>query len=326
MRWWRELFFFSKTEWRGFGGLVLLIGIIIVWNNCDHRTRIEPHWWTQLDSLKLQHKAMRQRSPYNNGVAGHHEHSFKASHPFKANQSLFHFDPNSISKDSLCLLGFSPKQAESIDRYRKSGAKFMDPNDFKRLYVVSPQKFEMLRSYIRINNQFRSLANSSDIKAHRMVEGVFHLDTALQIKMTKRDSLKLIYQLFQCELNKVDSLQLLILPGIGPYTAHKILQYRNKLGGFFSKSQLLEVGIDREWYEQYASKCSVDRSKIQKMRLDSLSWSRLRRHPYVGTYLTRGFQLYIKYHSYPKSWSELIENQIVTTEQAEKLKYYIDIP
>ena len=34
---------------------------------------------------------------------------------------LFHFDPNTIGPDSLCLLGFSQKQAESIIKYRSKG-------------------------------------------------------------------------------------------------------------------------------------------------------------------------------------------------------------
>ena len=40
------------------------------------------------------------------------------------NVETFRFDPNTISVDDLCRLGFSPKQAQSIDNYRKKGGVF----------------------------------------------------------------------------------------------------------------------------------------------------------------------------------------------------------
>ena len=43
------------------------------------------------------------------------------------------------------------------------------------------------------------------------------------------------------DLNKVDSAQLLALPGIGPYFAGKIVRYREKIKGYTSVDQLLEI-------------------------------------------------------------------------------------
>ena len=34
----------------------------------------------------------------------------------------FRFDPNTVSVEDLCRLGFTPKQAQSIDNYRKKGS------------------------------------------------------------------------------------------------------------------------------------------------------------------------------------------------------------
>ena len=43
------------------------------------------------------------------------------------------------------------------------------------------------------------------------------------------------------DLNRADSAQLLALPGIGPYFAGKIVRYRQKIKGYTSVEQLLEI-------------------------------------------------------------------------------------
>ena len=46
------------------------------------------------------------------------------------------------------------------------------------------------------------------------------------------------------DINVIDSSVLEKLPGIGPYLAGKIIKYRNKLGGFYNKNQILRYIID----------------------------------------------------------------------------------
>ena len=60
----------------------------------------------------------------------------------------FCFNPNTISKDSLVLLGFTPKQAQSIINYREKGGKFRRREDFAKLYVVDSAKYHSLAPYI----------------------------------------------------------------------------------------------------------------------------------------------------------------------------------
>ncbi len=71
-------------------------------------------------------------------------------HEVKADP-LFMFDPNTVSVEQLQLLGFSSKQAAVIDNYRKAGAVFRRPDDFKRSYVVNDYMFNRLRPYIAID-------------------------------------------------------------------------------------------------------------------------------------------------------------------------------
>lgn len=62
----------------------------------------------------------------------------------------FRFDPNEVSVDDLCRLGFSLKQAQSIDNYRKKGGRFRRKTDFARSYVVSDSIYRRLEKYIDI--------------------------------------------------------------------------------------------------------------------------------------------------------------------------------
>ena len=62
----------------------------------------------------------------------------------------FRFDPNTVSIDDLMRLGFSLKQAQSIDNYRKKGGRFRRKEDFAKSYVVADSVYRRLEPYISI--------------------------------------------------------------------------------------------------------------------------------------------------------------------------------
>jgi len=68
----------------------------------------------------------------------------------KRRYESFRFDPNTVSVDDLMRLGFSQKQAESIDNYRKKGGRFRRKTDFAKSYVVEDSVYRRLEKYIDI--------------------------------------------------------------------------------------------------------------------------------------------------------------------------------
>lgn len=62
----------------------------------------------------------------------------------------FPFNPNTVSVADLQRLGFTLKQAESIDAYRQKGGRFRRKEDFARSYVVADSVYERLAPFIRI--------------------------------------------------------------------------------------------------------------------------------------------------------------------------------
>ena len=49
----------------------------------------------------------------------------------------FPFNPNTVSGEELCRLGFSEKQAQAILHYREKGGRFRRKEDFARSFVVA---------------------------------------------------------------------------------------------------------------------------------------------------------------------------------------------
>ena len=187
----------------------------------------------------------------------------------------FPFNPNTISTEDLQRLGFSEKQAQAIDNYRKKGGHFSRKEDFARSYVVADSVYKRLEPYIDIP---------------------------------------------KIDLNKADSAAFETLPGIGPFYAAKIVEYRNKLGGSYSyPEQLMDLyRFDREKFDKVSDLVTITGAK--PYRLWTLPEDSLAMHPYIRKYAAHGIVLYRNNHS-PSQWTVkgLEEAGVLRSEDAGKL-------
>jgi competence protein ComEA len=72
------------------------------------------------------------------------------------------------------------------------------------------------------------------------------------------------------EVNSADSAGLTKIYGIGPAFASRIIKYRNRLGGFYSKEQLKEVyGLDAEKYAEVREQVRIDPAKVKKVNVNT---------------------------------------------------------
>lgn len=147
----------------------------------------------------------------------------------------FEFDPNSVSVEDLMRLGFSEKQARSIDNYRAKGGRFRRKSDFAKSYVVADSVYRRLESYIRIP---------------------------------------------KVDINTADSAGFDALPGIGPYFAAKMEEYRGRLGGYSFPEQLLDIyNFGEERFD--GLKDLIECSEPPAYELWTLPADELRKHPYI---------------------------------------------
>ena len=111
---------------------------------------------------------------------------------------LFRFDPNKISVDSLCLLGFSRRQAEVIQNYRSKGGKFNVPKDFAKMYVVDSAAYARLEPYIYITKVDINTADSAMLVSLRGI-GPYYAAKILEYRARLGGTFTSIGQLMEIE-------------------------------------------------------------------------------------------------------------------------------
>lgn len=101
--------------------------------------------------------------------AGEHSETVERVRKSTRKVETFRFNPNTVSVEDLQRLGFSEKQALSIDSYRQKGGRFRRKSDFAASYVVADSVFARLRDYIVIP---RTDINKADSAAFDELPGI----------------------------------------------------------------------------------------------------------------------------------------------------------
>ena len=189
----------------------------------------------------------------------------------------FRFDPNTVSMDDLCRLGFSPKQAQSIANYREKGGRFRRKSDFAKSYVVADSVYLRLENYIDIPLLDLNLADSADFDS---------------------------------------------LPGIGGWFAAKMVEYRNALGGYSYKEQLMDIrNFDQEKFNALSDLITISENHVTPYPLWTLPADSLCRHPYIRNYETASAIELFRMNTRRNDWT--VENMesvgVISNECAAKL-------
>lgn len=151
------------------------------------------------------------------------------------------------SKKQLISMGFSEEAAERIENARKQGRVFQSYADLTA--ETGLDSADLVR--IVSPKKFRIATNTYDEN---------HL----------------------LNLNDADTNAFIKLPGIGGKTANRIVKYREKLGGFVSAEQLMEI-----WYVDTVTirklfKCfTLENSEIRKIKINEMPETQMAMHPYL---------------------------------------------
>jgi competence protein ComEA len=230
---------------------------------------------------------------------------------FTANKlTPFPFNPNMLSEEDWKKIGLSERQIKGIKNYEARGGKFFRKEDVKKMYTISEAEYAILEPFIVIPTPEVSKIKAEKEEKKKVYETTFENPKAL------------FDEVF--ELNTADSLQLIQIPGVGPWTSHRILQYRNILGGFYDKNQLYEVhGFDSLRYDQIEKHLVIDSLLINKIRINYFTFKELIRHPYIDYALTKTLVNHREKRGFVKSFDELGKLEGYTTETIKKLRPYV---
>ena len=122
------------------------------------------------------------------------------------------------------------------------------------------------------------------------------------------------------DINKADSAAFDELPGIGGYFARKMVEYRQMLGGYSCKEQLMEIyHFDRDKYDALADLITC--SPAPPFPLWSAPADTLRRHPHIRSWQTARAIVLYREHNPREAWTVdgLCAAGILTPDQAERL-------
>ena len=123
------------------------------------------------------------------------------------------------------------------------------------------------------------------------------------------------------DINKADSAAFDALPGVGGWTAAKMVEYRTQLHGYSCPEQLMEIWhFDKERFD--GLKDLIVCSPVPPYPLWSLPADSLRLHPHVRSWQTARAIVFYREHNPPDKWTVegLLSAGILTEGQAEKLR------
>lgn len=124
-------------------------------------------------------------------------------------------------------------------------------------------------------------------------------------------------------VNHCDTADLMALPGIGAKTARRIVNYRNKLGGFLNFNQLKETfGVDTNTLNELSPYLTIDPAEVKKININTATITQLTAHPYCKNYQAKALVNYRLAHGHLQL-KDLPQLKVITSVELQKLLPYL---
>jgi DNA uptake protein ComE-like DNA-binding protein len=243
-------FYISKKSRRGLTVLFFLAFFIVL------IPRLYVHF-LRVDTILIKKPRIKVETKTNNSKSKENKKKYsKKKKKLVYRSPKGKFDPNEYTHEDWMYLGLSEKQTNVIMRFLNH--KIYTNEALKKIYVLPDTVYHLIK-------------DSTVYPAH-----IF--DEKETFVKKKSPSINTIL-----ELNTIDSLELISINGIGPFYASQIINYRNKLGGFYKREQLMEIWkMKEETYQILMESLIIDTSTLQKIHLNTVSFEKLKNHPYLS--------------------------------------------
>jgi DNA uptake protein ComE-like DNA-binding protein len=227
----------------------------------------------------------------NNNRTEHHQNRFRIP-PSK-------FNPNDYSLKEWMYLGLTEKQANVVLKFTKHGIQSNE--ELSRIFVISGSLYQLIKDSTVYPKTvfFSKLQNSETIKKEKFKP---------------------------VDINAASQSDIESIPGIGPFYAKNILRYRDRLGGFVRKEQLLEVWkMDEAKYLSIKEFIVVDLQRVNKIKLNTTSAEELKSHPYLNWNIANSIIKIRDRKGGFKSVEEIKESLLMDEELFNKLNPYVSL-
>ncbi|MDP4865952.1 MAG: helix-hairpin-helix domain-containing protein [Crocinitomicaceae bacterium] len=289
-----NLFFLSKRSRSGVIGLLVLVLIIA----------LVPRLLMSLENnkeLKLTVSKVSQEE-----ITELKNQRLSAKRNYKSKRNKYKvpptkFNPNTYSKKDWANLGLSVKQADVVLRFTERGV--YNETDFKKIFVIPNELFALIKDSIVYSEKPAYVATTN-------------------IKVANENKKKVVI-----DLNTASQEQLVSIPGIGEYVAGRIINYREKLGGFFKKEQLLEINkVDVDLYSRVEGYFKLNEGESRKISINSADAKELQAHPYIDWSVANSIvKIRNQKENKYKSIEEIKVSVLIDEELFEKIKPYLSL-
>lgn len=299
---------YSKRDRTGIIVIILLIGVIYTWpylfakKNEPFPARQTSVLIKAIDTLAAKQQTIRNPKNYEDNE---NDYQFQPNQTKNfTNGALFQFDPNTLPIGEWQKLGLSEKTSKTIDKYRSKGGKFYKPEDIKKIWGMPEGFYERVKDYIVI--------------------------TSAQNNYQKNDFEKITYtkpekKALTVNVNEADSSAFIALPGIGSKLATRIVNFRDKLGGFYSIEQVSETyGLPDSTFQKIKAFLRLDGS-VKKWNINTATKEELKAHPYIKWNLANAIVEYRNQHGNFKRLDDLKNISIIDQPTFEKIIHYLSL-
>ena len=178
-------------------------------------------------------------------LASHHKHD-----------TIYPFNPNFLTDYKAFRIGLTPAQYDRLQAFRAQDKYLNSAKEFQQITKVS----DSVLAWISPLFKFPSWASQAK-------------KTYEQPKLPPKE-----------DINTATAETLMKIYGIGEAFAKRILQYREKLGGFTYIEQVAEVyHLEKEVYERVAQRFEVKTAPvIEKKDINQLNMYQLSKIPYIN--------------------------------------------
>lgn len=235
------------------------------------------------------------------------ESQFEKYRREKFNGTLFYFDPNTATADEWKKLGVREKTIGTILKYRSKGGKFFKPEDLKRIYGLRPDEVERLLPFVTIERKEKA----AQIFDNKTTESGF--------KNERKEFAAAVI-----DINGSDTGEWKKLNGIGSGYAKRIVNFRNKLGGFVSVEQVSETyGLPDSVFQKIKAQLKSNTFNVRKLNINNSTTEELKAHPYIGYSVANAIVQYRKEHGNFSSVTDLQKIGAIDDKLYRKISPYL---